>query len=137
MGLWSDPQVRKALHWWVSAGRWMEPGTWVIVREYSRSNAAFEKCLRDVPWLEEATHECIRRLKDAGVNVGLTQADPKLFLEPDLVVPTIEKLRGCGVELRKKLQWDQLHSRHVITSGKFHDAVTGAITGLPGRFVCA
>ena len=135
MGLGSDPQVRRALHCWVSAFRWMEPGTWVIVREYSRSIRAYEKCLRDVPWLEETTRACIRQLEDAGFNLGLTHADPKLFLEPDLVIPTIEKLRGCGVELGKKLvQWDQLHSRHVITSGKFHDAVTDAVAGLPSRF---
>ena len=36
--------------------------------------------------------------------------------------------------VRKKLvQWDQLHSRHVITSGKFHDAVTDAVAGIPSR----
>ena len=41
---------------------------------------------------------------------------------------------GCGVELRKKLvKWGQLHSRHVITSDKFHDAITDAVVGLPKR----
>ena len=41
---------------------------------------------------------------------------------------------GCGVELRKKLvKWGQLHSRHVITSDKFHDAITDAVAGLPKR----
>ena len=37
----------------------------------------------------------------------------------------------CG---RKKLvKWGQLHSRHVITSDKFHDAITDAVAGLPKR----
>ena len=73
-----------------------------MLMEYSRSDAEYETCLAAEPSLQA----CLDKLHRAGHSVFREATDPKLYVEPDLVMPITDELTKEGVLLNgKRVSW--------------------------------
>ena len=102
-------------------------GVHVMLIEYSRSDAEFEACLADEPSLQQ----CLDELNRAGHGVHREASDPKLYVEPDLVRPIIDKLTKEGVLLHGvRVFWQGLRCRHVVASEAYYSTVQSTVAKL-------
>ena len=99
----------------------------VTLIEYSRSDAEFETCLATEPFLQA----CLDKLHRVGHSVFREATDPKLYVEPDLVRPIIDKLTKEGVLLHGvRVFWQGLKCRHVIASEAYYSTVQSTVAKL-------
>jgi hypothetical protein len=99
----------------------------VILIEHHRDPWEYEQTLASEPLLQE----CLDHLRRAGHNVVFGTDEPKMYVEPELLGPTIRKLRWKGAMLKgTRVLWHHLKARHVIVSPTYYDAVQSAVAQL-------
>ena len=95
--------------------------------EYSRSDAEFETCLAAESTLQARLDELHR----TGNCVFRVATDPKLYVEPDLVTPIIDKpTKKCALLNGNRMLRQALKCRHVLDSKAYYPVVQSAIANL-------
>ena len=95
--------------------------------EYSRSDAEFETCLA----AESSLQARLDELHRTGNCVFRVATDPKLYVEPDLVTPIIDKpTKKCALLNGNRMLRQALKCRHVLDSKAYYPVVQSAIANL-------
>ena len=109
--------------------------------EFSRSTSAFRQCLDEVPALTQC--------QERGNMVQMWPDEPKMYIAPELVLPTKARLAHpvlmkslCLIDLNWKspntpcvdkwVRWHDLRGRHVLASEENVELVLAAVKSLPG-----